>query len=308
MTPTRSRPLTIVADDLTGACDAGALFAGRAPVPVTVWPRRAVADAAVRVVDTETRAPDAPRKRPSALAAVGSHGRAGRRFKKIDSTLRGPIGAEVDALMRATGAATAIVCPAFPAQGRVVLDRLLLVDGVPVAETPDRRVTRCSPVVTSSVVETAAAAVRPRAGLDPDRSAARRRGRADRADRTSGRHGRSSPTRRPMRTSTPSSRPRSTVVPPPLLAGSAGLARALAARLGLLAERAELPSGRRWLRRGRQPCSRPRAGRSSDARAAGLTVLATPERRVADPADAIVRLAAQAAAAIERGALGSASR
>ena len=30
MTPTRSRPLTIVADDLTGACDAGALFAGRA--------------------------------------------------------------------------------------------------------------------------------------------------------------------------------------------------------------------------------------------------------------------------------------
>ena len=52
MTPTRSRPLTIVADDLTGACDAGALFTGRASVPVTVWPRRAVADAAVRVVDT----------------------------------------------------------------------------------------------------------------------------------------------------------------------------------------------------------------------------------------------------------------
>ena len=90
-----------------------------------------------------------------------------------------------------------------------------------------------------------------------------------------------------------------TVVPPPLLAGSAGMARALAARLGLLSERAELPSGRRWLivAGSVQPATRRQI---KEARAAGLTVLATPERRVADPADAIVRLAAQAAAAIEK--------
>ena len=54
MRPTRARPLTIVADDLTGACDTGALFAARGPVPVTVWPRRAV-EAQVRVIDTESR-------------------------------------------------------------------------------------------------------------------------------------------------------------------------------------------------------------------------------------------------------------
>ena len=36
MSPAAHLPLTIVADDLTGACDAGALFAARGPVPVTV--------------------------------------------------------------------------------------------------------------------------------------------------------------------------------------------------------------------------------------------------------------------------------
>ena len=73
------------------------------------------------------------------VSAVAGRVRSGSWFKKIDSTLRGPIGAEIDALMRATGAATAIVCPAFPAQRRVVLDRVLLVGGVPVAETPIAR-------------------------------------------------------------------------------------------------------------------------------------------------------------------------
>src|SRR5205085_1333260 len=35
MTPAAQLPLTIVADDLTGACDTGALFAARGPVPET---------------------------------------------------------------------------------------------------------------------------------------------------------------------------------------------------------------------------------------------------------------------------------
>src|SRR6266850_1981408 len=152
MKPTRARPLTIVADDLTGACDTGALFAARAPVPVSIWPRRAAADAVVRVVDTESRTlsgPDAAER----AATVAAGGRARHWFKKIDSTLRGPIGAEVDALMRATGIATAIVCPAFPAQRRVVLDRALLVAGTPVAATPIARDPTFPAGAGSSVVD-----------------------------------------------------------------------------------------------------------------------------------------------------------
>ncbi len=46
--------------------------------------------------------------------------RDGFHFKKIDSTLRGPVGAEIQAAMTAAGASIAIVAPAFPAMGRIV--------------------------------------------------------------------------------------------------------------------------------------------------------------------------------------------
>ena len=84
-----------------------------------------------------------------------------------------------------------------------------------------------------------------------------------------------------------------------MLVGAAGLARALALRLGLLGERAELPPGGHWLivAGSAHPATRRQV---QEARAAGLTVLATPERRAADRGDAVARLAAQAAAAIER--------
>src|SRR2546430_234396 len=196
MRRTRARPLTIVADDLTGAGDPGALFAARAPVPVSVGARRAAADAVVRVVDTESRAlsgPDAAER----MATVAAGGRARHWFKKIDSTLRGPVGAEVDALMRAAGLTTAIVCPALPAQRRV------------------------------------------------------------------------------------------------------GLGRALASRLGLLADRAEVPAGPRWLvvAGSIHPATRRQV---KEARAAGLTVVATAERASGDRGEAIARVVEQAVAAIER--------
>jgi D-threonate/D-erythronate kinase len=97
------------------------------------------------------------------------------------------------------------------------------------------------------------------------------------------------------------------VTPTPLLAGSAGLARALAARLGVLGERAELPAGSRWLvvAGSLHPATRLQV---REARAAGLTVLATPERATterpergsAGPPDALARLVDQALAALQR--------
>ena len=126
--------VTIIADDLTGACDTGSLFAGEGPVPLAIWPA-APARAAVCLVDTESRAAgeDDAAARVTRVPAMAP---ATRYFKKIDSTLRGHIGPEVDALMRAAGVTTALVCPAFPAQRRIVIERLLLVDGTLLAETP----------------------------------------------------------------------------------------------------------------------------------------------------------------------------
>jgi uncharacterized protein YgbK (DUF1537 family) len=85
---------------------------------------------------------------------------------------------------------------------------------------------------------------------------------------------------------------------PPLLVGSAGLALALARRLGLAAARVDLPAAERWLivAGSQHPITR----RQVDAaREAGLTVLATPEAPQPDRAAAVAELAAQARARLE---------
>src|SRR5207248_3115185 len=99
MTPAAQLPLTIVADDLTGACDTGALFAARGRVPVTVWPDPPLR-APVTVVDTESRALDAV-DAARRVAGVARNVARSRFFKKIDSTLRGQIDADLDALIEA---------------------------------------------------------------------------------------------------------------------------------------------------------------------------------------------------------------
>jgi uncharacterized protein YgbK (DUF1537 family) len=68
----------------------------------------------------------------SALRAAGSP----TIFKKIDSTLRGPIGAELAALSTAFGNARVTVAPAYPALGRIVRHGRLYIDGVPLHQTP----------------------------------------------------------------------------------------------------------------------------------------------------------------------------
>ena len=131
-------PVTVIADDLTGACDAGALFAGRGPVPVFVGALAPSADWPAAAVDTESRglaAGEAATRMRRTVAGLAGR-RDGTVFKKIDSTFRGPIASELAALLEAMQASTVLVCPAFPAQGRTVLNGMLLVDGVPAHETP----------------------------------------------------------------------------------------------------------------------------------------------------------------------------
>jgi uncharacterized protein YgbK (DUF1537 family) len=70
----------------------------------------------------------------SATAARQAAERAARRlparlFLKIDSTLRGPIGALVEGALEGSGSARAVVAPAFPEQGRLFHAGWLYVDG-----------------------------------------------------------------------------------------------------------------------------------------------------------------------------------
>ena len=56
-------------------------------------------------------------------------------YKKIDSTCRGHIGIELEAIMEEMGLTLSIICPAFPKMGRVVKNGELLINGVKISRT-----------------------------------------------------------------------------------------------------------------------------------------------------------------------------
>jgi uncharacterized protein YgbK (DUF1537 family) len=123
----------IVADDLTGAMDAAAPFAdigiGTAVALNCDGPLPASAPALS--IDTDTRealpqdAADTVHRTMAKLRAAGAR----LPFKKIDSTLRGNIGAETLAALAGSGRRHAIIAPAAPAQGRLLRDGQLFVHG-----------------------------------------------------------------------------------------------------------------------------------------------------------------------------------
>jgi uncharacterized protein YgbK (DUF1537 family) len=122
----------LIADDLTGACDAAVAFAARGYVTAARLEPEGGADGLdVLAVTTESRALPAAELRGvfertgRALAGVDSP----IVFKKIDSTLRGNVGMEVALAAEAFACDAAIVTPAFPAMNRMVESGCLRVDG-----------------------------------------------------------------------------------------------------------------------------------------------------------------------------------
>ncbi|CAB1239519.1 Four-carbon acid sugar kinase family protein [Ruminococcaceae bacterium BL-6] len=133
--------LLIIADDFTGALDTGVQFAARGVrTRVVVGPKVnfAAAQAEVLVVNTETRHLTTRQAYDTVAQLTAQADRAGVPYiyKKTDSALRGNIGAELTALLRASGRRQLPFLPAFPQTGRVTVDGVHLVDGVPVTESP----------------------------------------------------------------------------------------------------------------------------------------------------------------------------
>jgi uncharacterized protein YgbK (DUF1537 family) len=124
----------LVADDLTGACDAAVYFAmcGR-PVAVPLTPGVEPPGANVIAVSTASRDLEPPAMRQAIRqAAAQLAGRAPRiLFKKIDSTLRGRAGLEIAECLDAFSCDAAVVCPAFPRLQRIVRAGHLSVAGRP---------------------------------------------------------------------------------------------------------------------------------------------------------------------------------
>lgn len=134
--------LLILADDFTGALDTGVQFAARgARTCVVTDPAydftRTGEDVQVLVMDAETRHLEAKAAYAVVFRAVRDALAAGFTYiyKKTDSALRGNIGAELTAVLDASGTDSLAFLPAFPKMNRVTRGGVHYIDGVPVAES-----------------------------------------------------------------------------------------------------------------------------------------------------------------------------
>ncbi len=132
----------IVADDLTGALDSAGAFASEGiPTKAVAQTLASKPEAArtAQVVAINTASRHLPADKAAEQVRWCARQFAGQRFdyiyKKVDSTLRGNVVAETVALMDACGRGVALVAPAFPAQGRTVVNGIVHVEGVPLAQT-----------------------------------------------------------------------------------------------------------------------------------------------------------------------------
>lgn len=149
----------IIADDLTGSNDTGIQFLKAGFASSVILDPAALSsmeECGAVVVDTESR--NIPASEASGILERIIPCLAplkGKRviYKKVDSTLRGNIAAETAVLREGLHLPLTVFAPAYPRNKRTARDGLLLMDGVPVAETEMGRDSR-KPVTTSSLAET----------------------------------------------------------------------------------------------------------------------------------------------------------
>ncbi|MBN2438337.1 MAG: four-carbon acid sugar kinase family protein [Deltaproteobacteria bacterium] len=148
----------LIADDLTGGADAGVQFAKRGLKTLLVPFRgegdplaaRLVQD--VLIINTITRGlpPAEAFDILSGLLKGFDPHRFPILYKKIDSTLRGNIGVEIDAILRETKLPVCFLAPSYPEQGRVLVGGIMMVGEKPLALTEASR-DAASPVQESHI-------------------------------------------------------------------------------------------------------------------------------------------------------------
>jgi D-threonate/D-erythronate kinase len=152
------RRCLVVADDLTGGGDTGAQFARwglrtlLVLAPAVPFPFERYEDQDALVLNTQSRGLGRAEAADAVFRLVRDvvPGTFPVVYKKIDSTMRGNIGAEVEALLRAMALPAGFLTPAYPELGRTVAGGILFVHGKPVASTEASR-DPVSPVTESEV-------------------------------------------------------------------------------------------------------------------------------------------------------------
>ncbi|MDX9812862.1 MAG: 2-keto-3-deoxygluconate permease [Bacteroidales bacterium] len=138
---TGNNKVLVVADDFTGANDTGVQFSKKKLRTIVLTRKEKINkiwnDYDVLVVDTESRFDDRETAYRKAYEIGKMSGSLGIKYiyKKLDSTMRGNIGAEISGIMDSTGIGYTIVVPAFPAYGRITKNGSVYLNGVLLAET-----------------------------------------------------------------------------------------------------------------------------------------------------------------------------
>jgi len=135
----------VIADDLTGALDTASQF-GEALVLLDL---SAGLDSRVVALSTNSRKftpGDAYEKLRTLLISLP---KPKYLYKKVDSTMRGNVGAELKAVTEIVGKPVPFT-PAFPEQGRIVVNGELIVNGIPLEKT---QYAEELPVRTSSIIK-----------------------------------------------------------------------------------------------------------------------------------------------------------
>lgn len=137
--------IIIIADDLTGAADTAVQFCPYfeettlvsyqqwAPIPLPAWPALTRAMA----IYTNSRALEAEQahSRLVSLAQMLGELETLRIYKKIDSCMRGNVGAESDALLDQLGCTASFITPALPEMGRTTRDDIHRIQGIALNQT-----------------------------------------------------------------------------------------------------------------------------------------------------------------------------
>lgn len=132
--------VAIIADDITGANDSGVQLA-KSGLKTAVWlnnvQQQTVESLEAVVIDTDSRAMSEHDARESIKASlhVLEPYQPQLLFKKVDSTLRGNVGAELAELIKLNQPDYVLLTPSFPESRRTVSEGLLYVDGTPIGET-----------------------------------------------------------------------------------------------------------------------------------------------------------------------------
>ncbi|WP_181348049.1 four-carbon acid sugar kinase family protein [Thalassobacillus sp. CUG 92003] len=129
----------MIADDLTGANDSGVQLKEKGietSVFFEIPTLNESLDEAI-VIDTDSRALNQDQAYHATEAAAQFLSDSGCRhiYKKMDSTLRGYIGAELKAMGHVFDPVFTVVAPAFPPYGRTTKNGWHLLDGRPISET-----------------------------------------------------------------------------------------------------------------------------------------------------------------------------